>query len=110
MQDWSKRFRAHMRLHRLSQERLAEALDRTQGAIGHWLRGERKINLTEFWQLCEAAGADPKVILFGEGQQGLVSEIRQVLTAHPELIPGYVQFEKKMRRNKPRKSRAKTPG
>jgi len=107
MQEWGKRFRAHMQLHRLSQESLAESLGRTQGAIGHWIRGERQINLSEFWKLCEAAGADPKLILFGQDETGLVSGIRQVLTAHPELIPGYGDLEKKLRRKKPRKTTTK---
>ena len=105
MQDWAKRFRAHMRLHHLSQERLGSELDVSQGAIGHWLRGEREINLSDFLALCAAAGADPRAILFGNDNPHLVSEIRQALAAHPELIPSYTRFEKSMRR---RKSRRKT--
>lgn len=103
MKGWAGRFRAHMRLHRLSQERLGTDLGVTQGAIGHWLRGRSKITLEQFWALCEAAGADPKLILFGEAHPGLVTEIRQALTAHPELVPGYRRFERKMARSKRKK-------
>lgn len=106
MKGWGPRFRAHMRLHRLSQERLGSDLGVTQGAIGHWLRGRSKITLEQFWALCEAAGADPKLILFGETHPGLVTEIRQTLTAHPELIPGYRRFERSIARSRKRK---KTP-
>lgn len=93
-----------MKLHGLSQEKLAAEIGRTQGAIGHWLRGERAINLDEFWELCEAAGADPRLILFGTDNPQLVSEIRQALAAHPELLPNYKPFEKSMKR-KSRKQR-----
>ena len=109
MKDWAKRFRTHMRLHGLSQERLGTELDVSQGAIGHWLRGEREINLTDFLALCGAAGADPRAILFGSENPHLVSEIRQALAAHPELIPSYPRFEKTMRRKKPRKTSRKVP-
>lgn len=98
-----------MRIHKLSQERLAEALDVSQGAIGHWLRRARSINLEDFLRLYEAAGADPKLILFGDGEPRLVSEIRQVLQAHPELMPSYPKFEKGMRRKKTRKPKVKIP-
>lgn len=103
MKGWGTRFRAHMRLHRLSQERLAGDLGLTQGAIGHWLRGRSKITLEQFWRLCEAAGADPKLILFGDTHPDLVSGIRQALTAHPELVPGYRKFERKLSRTRKRK-------
>lgn len=102
MKGWAARFRAHMRLHRLSQERLGTDLGVTQGAIGHWLRGRSKITLEQFWALCEAAGADPKLILFGETHPGLVTEIRQALTAHPELVPGYRRFERKIAKHRKR--------
>ena len=110
MKGWGVRFKAHMRLHRLSQEALGESLGVTQGAVGHWLRGRNKITLDDFWALCEAAGADPKLILFGSDRPNLVAEIKQALTAHPELMPSYRPFEKSLRRSKkPRKTRRKTP-
>ena len=108
MKDWGKRFRAHMKLHGLSQEALAEQIGRTQGAVGHWLRGRNQINLDEFWELCAAAGADPKLILFGTDDTKLVSEIRQALTAHPELIPRYRPFEKSLKRKAKKKKQART--
>lgn len=110
MKGWEQRFRAHMRLHKLSQERLGSDLDVSQGAIGHWLRGFREINLAEFWRLCEAAGANPKLILFGVENEPLTESIRQTLAAHPELIPSYPRFEKSLhRKKKTRKPRRKVP-
>ena len=91
-----------MTLHHLSQERLAGDLGVVQGTIGHWLRGRNKINLEDFWRLCAAAGADPKFILFGPEDKTLATSIKQVLSAHPELIPGYPKYEKALRRSKRR--------
>ena len=110
MKDWAKRFRHHMGIHGQSQESLGEVLGVTQGAIGHWLRGRNQINLSDFWRLCEAAGAEPKLILFGSNNPALVSEVRQVLEAHPELMPNYRQFERgigKAKKSATRKVRAR---
>ena len=63
---WPRRFRQHMRKTGQTQETLGEALGVSQGAIGHWLRGRNKINLEDFFRLCAAAKADPRLILFGE--------------------------------------------
>lgn len=111
MKGWGSRFRAHMRLHKQSQESLGDALGVSQGAVGHWLSGRRQINLSEFWRLCEVAGADPRVILFHEdANPALADEIKKVLAAHPELHPGYQGFERSLRRSKnPRKRRVKAP-
>lgn len=64
--EWAPRFRAHMKRHGQSQESLAEDLEVVQGTIGHWLRGRNPITLVDFLSLCAAAGADPRLILFGE--------------------------------------------
>lgn len=103
-----------MRLHRLSQEKLGEALEVTQGAVGHWLNERRPITLREFFKLCEAAGASPKLILFGDSSQDeALAAIGQILESHPELNPNYRPFERRVKKSLPkgRKTRktAKTP-
>lgn len=50
----------------LKQEDIAEAMDKTQGAIGHWLTGRRQPNVNEVAQMINLTGVD-KVILNGDG-------------------------------------------
>ncbi len=107
--NWGVRFRAHMKLHSLSQETLADAMGRSQGAVGHWISGRRDINLNEFFKLCEAAGADPRLILFPDSRtEEALTQIGQILKAHPELNPAYKPFEKGIKRKKA-KAPAKVP-
>lgn len=85
---WAERFRAHMKRHKLSQEKLGQAFEPeiTQGTIGHWLRGRSKITLEQFLVLCAAAGADPREILFGQtsAQAALDTLKDHVLTRGPD--------------------------
>lgn len=37
-----------------------------RGLVNHWLNGRRSPNLEEFFALCQAIGADPGEVLFGE--------------------------------------------
>lgn len=70
---WPDRFRAHMRDVGLTQTKLGEEMGKrlrddktpyTQAAVGHWLTGHNELTLSQFFALCEAAKADPMLILF----------------------------------------------
>lgn len=88
-----------MRKNHLSQEALGEAMGVSQGAVGHWLRGFREINLSDFWHLCAAAGADPREILFGEtSAQAALDTLRdKVLATSPEKSTSYQKYYKNVR-------------
>lgn len=54
----------HVRSSRtLTWTQIADALDKTDGAVRHWRNGTRDIKLAEFVDLCNAAGASPVNIL-----------------------------------------------
>jgi transcriptional regulator with XRE-family HTH domain len=110
MKDWQNRFRAHMRRHHLSQEAIGGHLGVSQGAVGHWLRGDRDINLKDFFNMCGAAGADPREILFGESSaQAAIETLRtKIATSNPDQAPGYPKFERKLSAKKSRRHKAPT--
>jgi transcriptional regulator with XRE-family HTH domain len=85
---WGARFKAHMRTAKVTQERLAEKMEVTQGAIAHWLSGRRDINLADYFRLCTYADADPQKILFSTTAitSVAVAEALRTLATHvPEL-------------------------
>lgn len=112
MIDWQKRFRAHMKRHGLSRRWLATMMTTagrpiTEGGIGHWLTGVRDVNLKDFFSLCEAAGADPMIILFGATiHQAMSQLVPRLLATEPDTNSHYGPFEKKLR---VRKSSRRTP-
>ncbi|WP_040219005.1 LexA family protein [Haemophilus parahaemolyticus] len=63
---WNTFIREKMQEKNLKQEDIAEAMDKTQGAIGHWLTGRRQPNVNEVAQMLNLTGVD-KVILNGDG-------------------------------------------
>lgn len=91
--EWAKRFRAHMKRHKQSQESLGQEFEPviSQGTIGHWLRGRSKITLEQFFQLCAAAGADPRKILFDQSSAQAALEVLadHVVTNQPgkQFVP-----------------------
>ena len=72
---WGPRFRVHMRENRLSTRGLAERLRMSESALRSWLNGNREVNVTDFFRLCDVAKADPRRILFG--QVGLTAAQKQ---------------------------------
>jgi transcriptional regulator with XRE-family HTH domain len=54
-----------MRESRLSTRLLAERLGMSESALRSWLNGNREVNVTDFFRLCDVAKADPRRILFG---------------------------------------------
>lgn len=62
---WGIRFRKHYQPRGIKRSVFAEALEVTEAAIRHYENGTRQPKLDDFFKLCELAGADPAVILFG---------------------------------------------
>jgi transcriptional regulator with XRE-family HTH domain len=87
MLEWQKRLKNWMAEAEVTQDYLAGRMSRSQGTIAHWLSGRREINLSDFLQMCEFAGADPQYILFGaiprENPADL--ELNKLLVKFPEL-------------------------
>lgn len=69
----------------VTQEALAEKMGVTQGAIAHWLKGRREINLTVFFELCQKAGADPQRILFAQPSVPELAALKQFVSENPWL-------------------------
>lgn len=83
---WGKRLKQHMKDAEMTQEKVAERLEVTQGSIAHWINGRREINLTDFFRLCKASGADPQRMLFGDTEPFTVlSDLQRFLATNPEL-------------------------
>lgn len=64
--QWNEFVRDRMSEKNLKQEDIAEAIERTQGAVGHWLTGRRSPNFMEVAKMLNATGAD-QVILNSDG-------------------------------------------
>lgn len=64
--SWNELAREKMSEKKLKQEDIAEAMDKTQGAIGHWFTGKRKPNFEEVAKVLKLTGVD-RVILNGDG-------------------------------------------
>ncbi|HDS1737492.1 S24 family peptidase [Pseudomonas sp. BP8] len=56
MENWNEFLARYKREHKLSQIKLAERLQMTQGGVGHWLRGTRKPTLKTINEKLEALG------------------------------------------------------
>ncbi|MBM3104542.1 helix-turn-helix domain-containing protein [Pseudomonas sp. P66] len=59
MDNWTDLVKARMREIKLTQEKLAERIGVTQGAVGHWLRGERHPKLWVLNQILVEVGFAP---------------------------------------------------
>lgn len=62
MKTWNEAVKAKMQALDISQERLAEQLGFTQGAIGHWLTGRREPKLEVINKMLEAVGLQPLTV------------------------------------------------
>lgn len=69
---WGGRLREHLKNNGETLANLAKKMrnpetgdERVDVTLRSWLNGNRKINLSEFLELCIQAGADPAFILFG---------------------------------------------
>lgn len=61
MDKWIALVKARMRELNLTQEQLAERVGFSQGAVGHWLRGQRKLSFERLDQLLVALELDIKL-------------------------------------------------
>ncbi|QPB42196.1 LexA family protein [Rodentibacter haemolyticus] len=64
--QWNEYVRDKMNQSRKKQEDIAEAMGKTQGAIGHWLTGRRTPNFNDVAKMLEVTGEE-KVILNSDG-------------------------------------------
>jgi transcriptional regulator with XRE-family HTH domain len=108
---WGPRFRVHMRENRLSTRGLAERLRMSESALRSWLNGNREVNVTDFFRLCDVAKADPRRILFGQvglaaaQKQALGRRVVQMLEADTAALPSYPQLVQPLQRDLGRKRR-----
>lgn len=64
-ESWGTRLRAHLKKKKSNLAKLAEKVERSEPTLRSWTNGTRQINLVDFFYICEAAEADPAIILFG---------------------------------------------
>lgn len=62
---WRERAKQWIKSKKLTHQWIAAEMERSRATIGHWLSGHNKINLDEFFTLCDVIKADPQEILFG---------------------------------------------
>lgn len=92
---WGRRLRAHMKEHKQRGVNLASKVGISESGLRSWINGNREINLSDFFNLCAAAKADPRIILFGnvgltiEQKQALGQAVVEILEADPTSAPGY---------------------
>ena len=86
-----------MREQRLSTRVLAERLRMSESALRSWLNGNREVNVTDFFTLCDVAKADPRRILFGQlsltaaEKQALGKRLVEILETDTTALPGHPQ-------------------
>lgn len=64
--QWNEYVRELMDRNKINQNDIADAMNKTQGAIGHWLTGRRTPNFDDVAKILEIVGAE-KVILNQDG-------------------------------------------
>ncbi|MGH8381262.1 LexA family protein [Pseudomonas sp.] len=64
MDNWTDLVKARMRELKLTQEKLAERIGVTQGAVGHWLRGGREPKLRVLNQILVEVGFPPLQMVY----------------------------------------------
>lgn len=79
LMDWRDRFKerfAYLKAtEELTQEKLAERLDVTQGTVGHWLKGRRSPETLDMYEkLADAIGLHPAWLLYGVGPEEKLSK------------------------------------
>lgn len=107
-QNWGKRFKEMAQDNGHSLASLADPMDRAESTLRSWTNGTREINLSEFFELCAAAGVNPSQVLFGgipmneETRQHLSKALQATLDADPVSKDSYPKMTRKMR-HKPAK-------
>lgn len=75
-----------MRARGISQQRLAQALHCTRGAVGHYLAGRRNPSLQQLETIAKVLLVDPRWLVFGDDPQS-VRENRPGATPYDPLVP-----------------------
>jgi transcriptional regulator with XRE-family HTH domain len=60
------RFRNEAARKGVSTKAIAGRVDQAESTVRSWLNGNREVNLTDFFRLCDAAGIEPALVLFSE--------------------------------------------
>lgn len=85
-ETWGDRLKKHMKDTGVTQDDVAERLNVSQGAVAHWLKGRREINLTDFFKLAAAARADPSYLLFGASEEAVaIAKLKKFIEENPAL-------------------------
>lgn len=71
--DWGPRFRELSQQKGLSTRRLAESLELAESTVRSWLNGNREINLTDFFLICQVGNIDPAAVLFGTADDNFIA-------------------------------------
>lgn len=107
--EWRARAREWKKHNRIVDADIAELVGVKRATVNHWLTGKREPGLRDFFNLCEAMGADPGAILFGHGSLSdsakTGSETYRVLRADPAATQHHKQFVDKLRSFKEKKRR-----
>lgn len=103
-ESWGRRLREMAKDGGYTLASLGEKIHRAESTVRSWTNGTREINLSEFFELCEAAEADPSQVLFGaitmdpETQRQLGAIGQRVLAADPAASPTYGKMAKGLRK------------
>lgn len=88
-EGWGTRLKAHMKGRKVTQDDIAEHMGVSQGAVAHWLKGRREVNLKDFFRVCEFVQADPQEILFGDEvqlpPQAILDRLQSLLQDKPAM-------------------------
>lgn len=71
MVTWNQLIRDKMVESKISQEKLGESIGKTQGAIGHWLRGTREPSVEDITKIMLAVGIN-EMIIKSNGEASLI--------------------------------------
>lgn len=97
---WGRRLKVHLKENGQNLAGLAEKMTNSgtpiaESTLRSWTNGNRQINLTDFFEICAKAEADPAQILFGqtlmsaEVEQQIGNLAAAVIKADPAIKPTY---------------------
>lgn len=71
--EWGLRFRERIRDKKINLRTLAERLELAESTVRSWINGNREINLSDFFRLCQAGNIDPSQVLFGTSDDNFLA-------------------------------------
>lgn len=99
--QWGRRLKVHLKENGQNLAKLADKMVDENGkplaesTLRSWTNGNRQVNLSDFFELCSKASADPAQILFGqvlmsaEVEKQIGNLAATVLKADPSAAPSY---------------------